>query len=287
MNKILDRFFNQRKVPNITPTPTPVTTSRWAGQEIPTRIFSSPPHEALQSWAEIREGTLTLKANLSPGISDHNNHIAKDKLVLAHAIRPAYYDFTPLGIHNIEHLLYNWDVVSTSLIKLNPSNDNDFHQISDLAVILSVPPQNIIGTLTRDAWFPNGIGAQWQDPENFDSRKLTEAYFFGQHKATQDAAIQRMLQETINGTYSRLLSVDELLQQRNRDIYNEVLVLGKKGVNTYANDRTVRYKPTRYLKVCAIYYRVRAESTEDANRRTSAFLYRITHNNPGIPIIMG
>ena len=146
-----------------------------------------------------------------------------------------------------EEVFSQWDMISTSLVDVKniapfPSQwhprmgtDRMTGCIEDVSLVLDVAPQNIIGTHPQDVWFPNHAGVS-------RSGKVCNSYALADHVRYGIGKTGKVVQ----GGFDQLVAPDTLLKRSEED-HNEVLIVGREGVNTYTD-----LKPTQNVKVVGI-----------------------------------
>lgn len=166
---------------------------------------------------------------------------------------------------NAQETLNTWDVISTSFC-LNILKDS----IYPVGLLLAVMPQNILGTHAYDIWFPNHIGTDLDRSgtvypnDMIRAASLTKALRTGIDKRGGDS-IQ------YQGGFRKLMNPADLnKEQHNRGRkYNEVLVVGREGVNIYDG-----FNATREIKVLGIFdgSRGRSSAVSEGLQRANPFL---------------
>ncbi|WP_065760186.1 hypothetical protein [Pseudomonas defluvii] len=147
--------------------------------------------------------------------------------------KPDPHKTSPLMTLPAEHVFATWDIISATLIDfnrvgivdvLNPRRRNSFQE---LGFILDVPIQNIVGMHHQDLWFPNHAGTV-KDPGSAGGRRVTDS------NALTDALYKGIRvdgkQLMPKGFHQIRIPGDMLYHTR---LYNEVLIVGRSGVNTY------------------------------------------------------
>ncbi|SUY92714.1 Uncharacterised protein [Buttiauxella agrestis] len=160
---------------------------------------------------------------------------------LIHTI-PSYTRFDgPLFRQCAEDVLNTWDVISTSLIDINKirrvSTDlkgtirRQNAMFYEIGFVLDVPCQNIIGTFKNDVYFPNHAGRENASPVGkvINSAALFEHISSGERKLKSNG--ERL--PPVVGGYNQISSPMEILNSTNNYKHNEILVIGKSGVNIY------------------------------------------------------
>ena len=182
---------------------------------------------------------------------------------LVHAI---LLESSTLYTNPASELFNNWDIISMSLVDIGSvfrsaanikarqsSSDkeswgmlsNGLYEYCKIALVLDVPVQNIVGTFDHDAWFPNNIGTKHDNRGEIRASALTDAFFSGEQRLEQINGQPKRV-NFIDGGFNQIKSSHEI--QRSNDSYNEILVVGRPGVNIYPN-----LPATGEIKVKAIY----------------------------------
>ncbi len=163
-----------------------------------------------------------------------------------------------------KELFNKWDVLSTSLVNLDEvkkqaidsknlnaskkgetykSLSNGLYEYCTIALVLDIPNQNILGTFSKDAWFPNNIGTE--RGKVTDASKLSKAFFSGEQDLPQYNGEAKRV-NFLDGGFNQIKKPHEIMEATNS--YNEILVAGRPSVNIY-ND----FPATEEIKVKAIY----------------------------------
>lgn len=168
----------------------------------------------------------------------------KPDVVLVHSLRSQK---SLLFQKPAEEVFSQWDMISTSLVNVKniapfpkqwePGVDTDRVTgcFDDVSLVLDVAPQNIIGTHHKDVWFPNHAGVS-------RSGKVRNSYALADRVRSGIGKHRKVVQ----GGFDQLVTPDTLLRP-SRDDFNEVLIVGREGVNTYTD-----LKPTQNVKVVGI-----------------------------------
>jgi len=188
---------------------------------------------------------------------------------LVHTLRYKYLmgvgtDLSPLLSRPAEEVFKTWDVISASLVDLGrmqgASADSDAETMAfgELALVLDVPIQNILGTHAYDVSFPNHIGTQ---PGRNGSTQVTNSY------ALVDAiysGVTKSPGKKVAGGFNQLCTPMELLGRTARVMsnHNEVLLVGRPHINIYQG-----LGVTSPIKVREVWV---LSKTQDLNRK--AFL---------------
>jgi hypothetical protein len=130
-------------------------------------------------------------------------------------------------------LFKTWDVISASLFDVSAVTVLDellprkTLAFGELGLVLDVPIQNILGTHHRDLAFPNHIGTE-EDASAKGGRRvtnpsaLTGAIFSG---------VNLYKKVVMPGGFNQIRTPEDLLV--NTFKYNEVLLVGREGINIY------------------------------------------------------
>lgn len=148
----------------------------------------------------------------------------------------------PLFNNRAEDVLSTWDVISTTLIDSKKIingvdalargiNKRETLMFYEIAFVLAVPPQNILGTFAKDVCFPNHAGRLNSSPAGrvVDKSALFEHIRTGERKRKPDGTQNGF----ITGGYNQIYSPQEILMRTPSAGHNEVLVIGRSGVNIY------------------------------------------------------
>ncbi|QJT78714.1 hypothetical protein [Kosakonia sp. MUSA4] len=215
--------------------------------------------------AKLRKSNIPARDSLTHGYKFSSKHLTTWKTQslpqgcrLIHAIL-----FTESELYNkpAEKLFDTWDVISMSLVNIgevkNQVNNminknkntkghswellgNGLYKFCSIGLVLDVPEQNILGTFDDDAWFPNRFDDRYG--KGLARTSKLSSYIFSGEQFIEDT------QKTgfIEGGFNQIKPAYEL----SRDIYkyNEVLAIGKPGINIYTG-----FPATRSIKVTAIY----------------------------------
>ncbi|EBD4391471.1 hypothetical protein CU788_19765 [Salmonella enterica] len=158
--------------------------------------------------------------------------------ILVHTLSEEYLRSSKLAEKKAEEVFSSWDVISCSLINVDKlskkADDLDLRPwehtrlntglFFEIGLILSVPPQNILGTHAHDVWFPNHAGTK-----NGHTSALTDAIFSGKGKRGGE----KFWPAAKGHSYNRILTPKEILSRSDSSQHNEILVIGRKGVNIY------------------------------------------------------
>ncbi len=152
---------------------------------------------------------------------------------LIHTIRECYETTSPLLNNPAEDLFKTWDIISASLFDASAMTALDILlprrtlAFGELGFVLDVPIQNILGTHHRDLAFPNHIGTE-QDVSAKGGRRVTNSF------ALADAifsGVNLRKKVVMPGGFNQIRTPEDLLVNTFR--YNEVLLVGKEGINIY------------------------------------------------------
>ncbi|RBQ35883.1 hypothetical protein C2125_00140 [Rahnella aquatilis] len=173
--------------------------------------------------------------------------VLPERHVLVHAFEQQE---SPFCRQDAASLFNSWDVFSTSLVDLNDIKKfttQSFRYTGmyhNIALVLDVPRQNILGTFPRDVWFMNHAGREGDHPQG----RLIQPY-----------RLVECIQSGIGvgnfrceGGYQQLLTPADLMTQdkviRNQFTHNEILIIGRPGLNLYAGlPATQSIRVTRVL----------------------------------------
>ncbi|QLK60571.1 hypothetical protein GE278_07270 [Enterobacteriaceae bacterium Kacie_13] len=166
-------------------------------------------------------------------------------IYMAHTITIERRNAGPLFTRPAQAVFSTWDVLSTSLVdtnKIKKAQDvmnkglkkRETGLFFEIALILDVPCQNIIGTFSHDVWFPNHIGRQNSSPTGkvLDSAALFESIRTGETKKNaikpDGSPFPRMA-----GGFNQIKTPQEILNRTDISRHNEILVVGRPGINIY------------------------------------------------------
>lgn len=147
-----------------------------------------------------------------------------------------------------DELIAKWDVFSASLISMNRLEEGSWHTtrngnkiretgaFGDINFVLHVPPQNIIGTHSTDINVDTHAGKDLRTGVVRDSFALCDGIFGG---------INRSGKKTSNSFNNTIIRPSLLL--KSTSTYNEILIVGRKGLNIHAGLR-----PTGEVRVESI-----------------------------------
>lgn len=134
-----------------------------------------------------------------------------------------------------QDVIRGWDLISTSLVKMEKINDEDHYPFGEYIFVLDMPPQNIIGTIARDTGVLNYIGVDRSggiDPDmigKLQADALLGQYLRGEWKHPKHEWVG--CDEKLTPKH---LDPAGLIQQNriayrdgNASTYNEVIVVGK------------------------------------------------------------
>lgn len=143
-----------------------------------------------------------------------------------------------------ETLFSSWDVISTTALTF--VNDIVYGGTAlEIALVLDVPVQNIIGTHLRDVWFNNFAGLEGDKPDGkvIDKSALSKNILGGISKNSHGFKMS----EPYNVIKKPDLFVRECFKSNN--YYNEILLVGRSGLKMYPS-----LPPTENIKVSGIFY---------------------------------
>lgn len=251
---------------------------RILGKNIKSDIFNtnkSPISDIiLHEWNKIYRYTRTMPDIHRPAINAF-----KDRLALVHTLRYSRESDCPFLSGRAEDIFATWDIISTSLVRIQ-SSMYERTQWADVGFILAAPAQNIIGAFHKDVWFPNHAGKEGAVTVN--SYALAEHYFKGISKSNNRRALRYLKTAMPEKTYAHLYDPKSLISKTSSTLHNEVLVVGKRDVNTYEG-----HPPTDRIKVCGLYF-LHNEIQEKNRQRYNencALLLKLKALNPELPVI--
>lgn len=173
--------------------------------------------------------------------------VLPERHVLVHAFE---LHESPFCRQDAASLFNSWDVFSTSLVDLNDIKKfttQSFRYTGmhhNIALVLEVPRQNILGTFPRDVWFMNHAGREGCQPQGrvIQPYGLVECIRSG--RGVGDFRC--------DGGYQQLLTPADLMTQdkviRSNFSHNEILIIGRPGLNLYAGlPATQSIRVTRVL----------------------------------------
>jgi len=187
------------------------------------------------------------------------------------------------GYRNVETLFSTWDVISTSCVSFN---DHGIYGgvALEIALVLDVPYQNILGTHLRDVWFDNFAGLEGGRPGGkvIDKAALSRNILTGTAKFSGTNGFK------MNKPYNTLLHPNSFRNSipHSRQ-YNEVLVIGRSGLFMYPTIpgtekikiSGIVYNPS-YIKMSSSYMNILSLSTREKMAEDLMFLKNImTLNN--------
>lgn len=156
---------------------------------------------------------------------------------------------SPFCRQDAASLFNGWDIFSTSLVdlkdikKLTAETSRYTGMYHNVALVLEVPRQNILGTFPRDVNFINHAGREYYNPAGAVVRpyELVDCIKSGRGKGKFRCA----------GGYQQLLTPANLMTQdnliRKQYSHNEILVIGRPGLNLYAG-----LPPTQNIRVTKV-----------------------------------
>lgn len=222
-------------------------------------------------------GTSIRESNNIAALNQWANRDEND-LVLVHALRH-FTGTQPLLINNANDVFKTWDVISTSLISIREVKrqyktslrSRLRPMIGEVAFILDVPPQNIIGTFCSDGWFPNHAGREGNSPTGrvINSYALFDSIRSG---ITQKGKVTK-------GGCNQVYDPKTLLGKTPDNYHNECLIVGRGGVNTYSG-----FPVTVDLRVKGIIYAPHHHLDRDiGNNDSGLFLAHKLLKKNGLP----
>ena len=159
---------------------------------------------------------------------------------------------SPFCRQDAASLFNSWDVFSTSLVDLNDikkfttQSSRYTGMYHNIALVLDVPRQNILGTFPRDVAFMNHAGREGGHPQGrlIDPYELADCIRTG-------LGVGGVRCE---GGYQQLLTPAALMTQdkaiRREYTHNEILIIGRPGLNLYTGlPATQSIRVTRVLGV--------------------------------------
>lgn len=157
-------------------------------------------------------------------------------LRLVHAISTDQYRSSVLTRMPADEVFKTWDVFSTSLV-VHPTTEAGWHRkplemFAAVALVLKVPPENILGTFNGDVFFPTH--------ETAENNRFARSVLSGRSVYKNGVFGRR---HYIKGGYNRI-ETPEWVASRTYT-YNEVLVVGKPGFKLH-------YAVTKPIKVTGI-----------------------------------
>ncbi|THJ46019.1 RHS repeat protein [Burkholderia sp. LS-044] len=178
-----------------------------------------------------------------------------ERLALVHSFN---FNDSPFSNRRASDLFDEWDIVSASLVDLDhlserpklSSGERKTYIYKDIAFVLDVPAQNILGTFAYDVWFPNHAGRENNHATGrvIDSAALTEAIFSGRGK---DGRVMRG-----QGGYEQLDTPENIWSNTisgdpggDTNPHNEILLIGRPGIQ-----RRIGVAPTGNIKVSSVLY---------------------------------
>ena len=158
---------------------------------------------------------------------------------------------------NFENQIQTWDAISTSLVSNKiMGGPSGYGTLGEIGYVLQVPPQNILSTNETDAWVENHIGREGNNStgkvinsfalvDHIQKRSKPLPPGFAYASKHKDAGGKIVPAPQLK-TFNSLLTPSELLAKTTSDC-NEVLVIGRPGVNVYEG-----MPPTAKVRVSAI-----------------------------------
>lgn len=155
---------------------------------------------------------------------------------LVHSMSYNYRNGSPLLENRAEDIFKTWDVISTSLVDIDKISNKwkdcgwgERSRVSgiyfELAFVLEVQPQNILGTHAHDVWFPNHAGCN-----RGNSWALADAIFSGRGKPGGE----KKWPSVKGHGYNKIISPEKLLRESRAYHHNEILIIGKPNIRLYA-----------------------------------------------------
>lgn len=192
-------------------------------------------------------------------------------------------------LKNYEDQMSSWDVISTSLI----SNIRPDAVIGEIGHILDVPPQNILSTNETDVYVENHVGRDKNSPvgkvikpyaladhikERSNLPKYYDYSFYGQ--LNQHAKRLKASEYLLTPEELEILTIKS--KQSSKVPHNEIVVIGRPGVNLYSGMPT-----TSKIKVKGIYL-IRKFIQRKGRHVWNEYLnlaYSMSEVNNNVPII--
>lgn len=208
----------------------------------------------------------------------------KKRQLLIHTVSAAY-GSSPLMTQSAGNVFKTWDIISSSFIDVDAVLSG-FRLGAGLTVrsqsglffeagfILDVPVQNIMGTFSGDVWFPNHAGVN--NGMVHDRFALADNIFAGRSKKKEIIA---------PGGYNQIQPPEKILKKTNYQWHNEILLIGRPGINTYQG-----LPPTREIKIAGIFVAPKtigasSHATKELNVKLYRLVERMKKCNPGVPVI--
>ncbi|SUY92914.1 Uncharacterised protein [Buttiauxella agrestis] len=198
----------------------------------------------------------------------------------------------PLFRQRAEDVLNTWDVISTSLIDLNkipkvPPNGvrssftRDTQMFYEIAFVLYVPCQNIIGTFSKDVYFPNHAGRENASPVGkvINSAALFEHISSGERKLKSNG--DRL--PRVEGGYNQITSPTEILCSTTQRTHNEILIIGKSGVNIYKGLPQTQKVKVIGIMICPRNIPSYHLDNDEHNKKWIKLQDTLMSLNPGVP----
>lgn len=224
------------------------------------------------------QNTLSKWNNLSP-----NQH-------LIHTLNHKGFFNSNLSTSRVDDVFKTWDVISTSFVDLNTISSSSEKLAGwdkknrntglwfEVGLILAVPAQNILGTHSRDVWFPNHAGVTNGRTKN--SYALSDAIFSGKGKNGG----QHAWPSASGQNYNTIKSPDEILKATNTKYHNEILVIGKGNIMTYPGFPATR--PVRLIGIIIAKKQLNGHGLFQrmGQAKNNDLASRILHLNPGVDV---
>lgn len=205
--------------------------------------------------------------------------ISEMGLCLVHAVGEHALDDSELFQGRAQHVLSGWDVISTSLIgRRRPwaqvqirNRDPKIARLlrkpptmyANVALILQVPPENILGTFPTDVFFPTHEPAK---DYRFASAVLGD---------------RSTARPVLGGAYTQIESPRRIMERTGKEMpgtkYNEILVVTRPHVR-------VHFSETKNVEVKAIIY---TQGSCGLSPSEAEVLQRLRELNPDLPVEEG
>ncbi|AEX50977.1 hypothetical protein [Rahnella aquatilis] len=159
---------------------------------------------------------------------------------------------SPFCHQNAASLLNSWDIFSASLIDLKDikpltsATSRYTGMFHNVALVLEVPRQNILGTFPHDVWFINHAGRKDYSPTGPVIRPYELVDCIRSGRGVENYKCAGGYQQLLTPT--RLMIKDKIFRKDHS--HNEILVIGKSGLNLYAGLPPTQ--PIRVTKVLAV-----------------------------------
>jgi hypothetical protein len=202
--------------------------------------------------------------------------ISEMGLCLVHAVGDHALADSELFKGRAQNILSGWDVISTSLIRRrrpwaqvqirnrNPKiaklSNKPPGMYANVALILQVPPENILGTFPTDVFFP--------------THEPAKDYRF----ASAVLGNRRAARPVLGGAYTQIESPRRILEKTGKEIpgvkYNEILVVTRPHVR-------VHFSETKKVEVKGIIY---TQGSCGFSPSDAEVLQRLCELNPNLPV---